>query len=426
MRVTFSCSAGFTLSISEMLEKTLNFVLSLDTSTQRENTLIEEGEDYFTARLFFVDTPVIFNFAGNRLTVTVDSTMTGPGYHAIMIGMVEYMAETFSLTWDEDSINDVTGYWQHRDFSRLQKYMTAWLMDYSKKLISDPQLKTPVRTSLVMPDAMLPSGDWYFACHILGYMHRDFFSYIHEYDNPDLFSRSFFIWWNMELDAEFYLKCALSVIWCRINWLPPVLESEMLDITNVLTELEIAWQMDKSLQLPVPEWIELAKLSGDKDLADELILRFPTEINQPPSKGYRRYDIIHSLGGGEWQIKLPGKMHTSYDEDGSLIFWDHNERNIRITIASRRDDDGNMVPSLDLLSRAMDGLNVTPHLLPGFISIPAFISHSEVNEENKKFYKTTLFAAVDGSLAMISIYYAHREERQWALSICNSLSPKSE
>lgn len=423
MRVTFSCKSKFTLPAEAMKEKVLNFIISLDTSAQHENTAIEEGENSISARLFFVDTPVMFNFSSDTIHVVVDSTMTGPGYHANMVNMLEYMSESLNLHWDEDKIEDVTSYWQHRDFKLLQEYMTGWLVRYSKTLTDNPDISTPVRTNLIMPYAMLPTGKEYFACHILGYMNKDFFIYIQEFEQPELFSRSFFIWWNMELDAEFYLKCALSNIWCRINWLPPVLENEMLDISNVLIELEVAWQMDKSLQIPIPEWIELSKLTGDLELSAELIRRFPTEINQPPSKGYRRYEIIHHLGAGKWQIKLPGKMHSSYDEDGSLLFWDHDDRNIRITVGSRRSPDGSMVPPLDLLSHAMEGVNVTPHLLPGYLSIPAFISHSEVHENKKKLYKTTLFAAVDGSLAIVSIYYANKEEKQWAISVCNSLTP---
>lgn len=423
MRVTFSCSASYTPSDHEMLEMVLNFILGLDTSEQRDNTIIEEGEDYLTARLFFVDTPCVFVCRGGRLSITVDSTTTGPGYHANMVNMVHYLAETFDISWDEDSITDVSGYWQHRDFNKLQDYMTKWLVNYAKSLTSNPQLKTSVHTTPLTPHATLPSGDWYFASHVLGYMHKDFFIQIQSVDDPSLFCRSFFIWWNIELDAEFYLKCALFNIWCRINWLPPVLESEMLDISNVLVELEVAWQMDKSLHLPVPEWIELAKLSGDMELADELIRRFPIEVTQPPSKGYRRYDIVYTLGEGMWKIKLPGKVHASYDEDGSLIFWDHEDRNIRITIASRRDSEGALAPALDLLSLAMQGQNVTPHLLPGNINIPSFISHTEVKEGGKEIFKTTLFAAVDGSMAIVSIYYPKRDERHWAMSLCNSLGP---
>ena len=426
MRVTFSCSASYASSDQDMMESVLNFIISLDTSPQHDNTIIEEGENYIRARLFFVDTPIIFKIQEHRLSITVDSTMTGPGYHASMVNMVHYLAEVLEISWDEDSAHDVSGYWQHRDFKQLQEFMTKWLIDYSKNLTSDPNLQTPIRTNLVMPFAMLPSEDWYFACHMLGYIHKDFFIYIQKIEDPSLFSRAFFLWWNVELDAEFYLKCALSIIWCRLNWLPPVLESEMLDISNVLVELEVAWQMDKSLQLPIPEWIELAKLTEDKELVDELIRRFPTEINQPPSKGYRRYDIIYSLGDGMWRIKLPGKMHTVNDEDGSLVFWDHEGHNIRITIASRRDRAGALAPALDLLSRAMEGQNVTPHLLPGYINIPAFIVHSEAQEGGKEIFKTTLFAAVDGSIAIVSIYYANRNERQWALSICNSLNPGAE
>lgn len=425
MRVTFRCNADYTCPDEEMLEKVTDIVIAMDTSVPHQNVVYETDAGTLRARLFFVDTPVSFKCSGGTLTISVDSTMTGPGYHACMVNMAFYLAETLNLEWDENRVEDLTGYWQHRDFKLLQAFMTDWLIKYSHDLTNAPNLVTPISTSLIMPLAMLPVGNEYFAYHSLGYMHKDFFIYIQVVAEPELFSRSFFIWWNMELDAEFYLKCALSVIWCRLNWLLPVLEEEMLDISNMLLELEIAWQMDKSLQFPVPEWLEIAKLTGDHDLAGELIRRFPTEINQPPSRGYRRHNIVHKLGDQKWAIRLPGKMHNSYDEDGSLIFWDHAERNIRITVSSRRDEEGNMLPSLELLSQSMEGLNVTPHLLPGYVNIPAFISHTEVQENNKNIYKTTLFAAYDGSMAVISIYYADRNEKQWAMSICNSLVPEA-
>lgn len=423
MRVTFTCSAAYAPPLPEMMERVMDFILGLDTSTQHENVNIIEGGDYISACLFFVDDPVLFDFAGGRLRVSVDSTLIGPGYHAAMVNMVEFMAESLGFAWDDEDARDVTGYWRHRDFKRLQQYMTAWLIDYAGELTGEPGPSLPARTSPTLPHAVLPGGDRYFACHTLGCIHKEFFLNIREHDDPELFSRSFFIWWNLELDAEFYLKCALHIIWCRLNWLPPVLENEMLDVSNALLELEIAWRMNKSLPLPVPEWFELAGLTGDKELTAELIRRFPTGLHQPPARGYRRHNIIHNLGDGRWRIQLPGKLHCGNDDDGSLIFWDHADRNIRITIASRRDAHGRMIPAQELLGAAMTGLTVAPHLLPGHPRIPAFISHSEVAEGNRRIFKTTLFAALEGSLAIVSIYYAGREEKAWAVAVCDSLAP---
>ncbi len=422
-KVGFRCSAPYSTSKNDIVEEVTSFILSLDTSERRENIMVNNTGDTIESSLFFVDTPVRFYLTDKTVTIDVDSTMTGPGYHATMVNMMRYMGEATSLRWDWSTLTDDTGYCQHGDFGKLQEYMRDWLREYSRELINSPNISQPVYINLITPYAMLPTGDDYFACHILGHIHKDFFIYINEYSEPFDFCRAFFVWWNMELDAEFYLKCALSLIWCRLNWLPPVQEDEVRYVNNVLQELETAWRMDKTLQLPVPEWIELAKLLRDQELADELIRRFPTQINQPPAKGYRRHDILQILGEKKWTIRLPGKMHQALDEDGSLMFWDHDDRSIRILSSSHVDNNGVPVPATLLSQQSLLGEKAKPFLLHADLSIPALILHEDTSQGGKTMYCTTLFAAMDGSSITISLHYAEMAQKAWAISVCNSLTP---
>lgn len=417
-RVLFSYSGRFSCAKEEMRERLLCVVEGLYSIA---DITVSNSEDVLEAGVYFSDVPTRFTFKGNTLTMEVDSTMVGPGYHAAMLEFGESLEETAGLRWDKDSARDDTGYYGHRNFKLLQTFMRDWLLEYSAQVLLAPPEERPVRTNLTMPYAMLPQGNEYFACHGLGYMNRDFFSYIYEFPEPELFCKSFFIWWEQGANAGLYLKSALSAIWCRINWLPPELEEEYRYFNSALKALESVWEMDKSLPLPVPEWIEMAKLTHNQELANTLIRRFPTEINQPPVKGYLRHDILHFLGGNKWSIRLPGKMHKSIDDDGSILFWDNMRRSIRISAASGMDKAGNPLPGMTLASNCAQGLNAQWHILPaaGACPVSAFILHAQDADGGGS---STLFAARDGYLLEININYGQREQKDWALAVCDSLT----
>jgi hypothetical protein len=406
-----------------MKEDLLNFVSGLGTTTQISIMVINTAEDdKLEAGTFFVDKPACFHFKGKRLTLEVDTTMLGPGYHVTELGILEAIERETRLRWDRSTMHDDTGYYEHRDFKRLQRFMLDWLLEYSSSLLNTPDLELPVRTNLTMPYAMLPQGNEYFACHLLGYIHRDFFVYIHEFKDPELFCQAFFLWWNEDLSAKFYLKCALSIIWCQLNWLPPALDEEFIYIDHALKQLEAAWELDNTLPLPVPEWIELAKLSRDQELVDELIRRFPTEINQPASKGYRRHDILHTIGENRWKIKLPGKMHHITGDDGALLFWDDRQRSIRITVIHGCAENGSPLPGMTLLQKNMGDLKAEWHILPEATSVPAFMLHGDSADKDKSSCDTTLFAATDGIMVIVNVSYPEEEQKAWAVSLCDSLS----
>ncbi|MDL2285529.1 hypothetical protein LJB93_02150 [Desulfovibrio sp. OttesenSCG-928-F07] len=420
-RVILRCSAPYSCTTNELIEEINSFINAQDPSERRQNVVLTSTVDLLEARLFFVDVPTRFYFKDNVVTIEVDSTMTGPGYHASSVRVLDYIGQSIGIEWDYSTLHDDTGYYEHRDFKKLQKYMEDWLVEYCNEFIANPPVQAPVRTTaLIMPYGMLPSNTDYFACHTLGYLYKDFFTDINNLEDKSLFCRSFFIWWDQELDAEFYVKCALSIIWCRLNWLPPVLEEELLDFDNVMYDLETAWQMDKTLPLPVSEWIELAKLSNDKELIAELIRRFPTAFNQPPSRGYRRHDVWQIIGERCWAVKLPGKMHSSVDEDGALMFWDHQGRSICITASSCSDYTPTKTAN-EFLNENIDNPAAKPFLLPSDLSLSAFIVHEQRQEKNTTTYSTTLYAATDGHMVIITLYYKNPNDKVWALSICNSL-----
>ncbi|MDR2504255.1 MAG: hypothetical protein LBD82_07760 [Deltaproteobacteria bacterium] len=417
----FRCDGYFTCSKDEMKDELFNFISGLDTASHIDVMAVNVDGDVLEAGPYFVSPPARFYLRESSLTMEVCSAMTGPGYHANQINLLQAIEQGTSLRWNYSSMRDDTGYYEHRDFKRLQDFMQGRLMEYSRELLALPQGQRPVRTNLTMPYAMLPKRHDYLACHALGYIHENFFRSIDESKDKEPFCRAFFIWWDEGFSAEFYLKCALNLIWCHINWLPPELDAEFVYLEHALKSLELAWEARKDLPMPVPEWLEMARITRSSDLMDDLIRRFPTEINQPPAKGYRRRDVIHTLGENQWRIALPGKMHKVFNDDGSLLFWDDKKRLIRISSTRRLDHQGRPIAAMTLVHESVRELKAEWHSLPKAEYVPAYILHEELDGKDKTVFCTTLFAARDGHVVVVSMDYPEEEQKNWAVAVCDSL-----
>ncbi|MCL1889513.1 MAG: hypothetical protein FWF99_03290 [Desulfovibrionaceae bacterium] len=416
--VVFSCVGDFSCSREEMREELMSFVAGLELAIYADAISNSHSDgNILEAGVFFVSSPPRFRLLENRLLLEVDSSMTGPGYHVAMLNFMESLEEGTSLRWDRGTLRDDTGYYEHRDFKRLQNFMRDWLLEYSRELLSSPLERDQlVRVNLTMPYTMRPRGYGGKICHSIGCFDRDFFTALCEMEEKDLVCRAFFIWWEEGLNPEFYLKCALNLIWCHINWLPPELDREMAKYSLALKSLDLAWQGCQDMDFPVPEWIEIAELTHNKELAGELLRRFPTGASQPPAKGFRRHDLLHTLGENNWRIALPGRMHRIFNEEGTL-FWDDRRRSISISTSHSLGADGRPLPAATLLENSLGGLPAERRDLPLAPEVPAYILHEEGES-----CSTTLFAAQSGHLVVVDVKYPASSQRAWATALCDTLT----
>jgi hypothetical protein len=366
-------------------------------------------ESGFYIQLVPFEEGIYGSWEDGQLYVSARTNSAGPGYHAYLIELMD------GLGVKPTEVDDETGYYETRDFSALQGKMTEWLEAISSILIEQSN-KNPDASNLMVS---LPI-DWcaepcgHFACCPLGYFEKDFFERVPSNQNA---GAEFFIWWNKIQDALFFKNFALSMIVQNINWLPPETDYEKQIFSSTLTCLETAYNLCSNMQYPAAEWIELASLLGDVSLIETLKSRFAHTGES--TLGYKRGNIISTIGG--WKFTHNGKMYFEHDNDGTLVWWD-NDRTIRASTLSVELEDGVIPDSEVLLQKALHiELNYETFSLHD-AQIPAAIQHSQIEEDNAPLWTTQLTAALENEMLMLSIYYVDETDRDWAISVCASVT----
>ena len=365
-------------------------------------------DEGFCVKLVPFEEDIYGKWEDGRLSVSARTNGAGPGYHAWLIGIMD------GLGVAPVEVEDETGYWDDRDFGLLQNEMANWLKSMSEQLLEMSKTGEYSNISVSMPLDDFPEDSNHFACCPLGYFEPDFFERI---NNGEAGGEAFFIWWNQKQDALFFRNCALSLILCDNNWLPPCTDKEREIIAATLHCLETAYDMDPGLDYPAPEWLELAGLSGDEELAGTIQNRFG-EIGNA-ELGYRRGNICSNING--WRFSHSGTMHFERDDDGTLAWW-NEERTINASTLSVRREDGAQADSEALLNHLIrNETDCLPVSLRN-AQIAAAIQHAQIEENGEPLWQTRLSAALENEILILSIFYIDEADRDWATEICASVS----
>jgi hypothetical protein len=423
MHIYLKFRANFSTDRESIRDELFKFWSGIRETELRQGMEIELSEDVMEVGACFVDEPMIVEIADNHADFTLRTSNAGPGYHAALVKYFKLMAEVCPLDIDAESVRDETGYWFSGDFAALQAYMAGWLKRLAARLLEEHAKDGRGNRLLNIPHYMLPESHGHFACHSLGYLDRVFFEEIAQRENFLPHCRAYFIWWSRETDAEFHLKCALYIIWCRLNWLPPVTEYETTDYNNALRCLDAAHGLDPGIMpLPLAEWMEMARLIGDERLLRDLQERYPLSMSQRALRGYKRNRMMLCDMNEGWKLKVPGFLHMGHNDDGSLLFWD-DARSVRISSLRANFEGGAPVPAEQLLREAVGGEKVVRHILPADAGIGAYMLHAETVLGRRRFSEATLFAAIDGYIMIVSVFYPVDGSRTRVMDICNSLTP---
>ncbi|MCL1992844.1 MAG: hypothetical protein FWG66_07840 [Spirochaetes bacterium] len=386
----------------------------------------------FSVKLAPFESPIFGMWKDNELHVYARTVSAGPGYHAYLVELID------SLNLEPSFVEDETWYHQTRDFAVLQSKMCDWLQKTSETLLSVWNKKGATNLAVSFAADWTPETSGAYACCPLGTFKKSFFESVKN-GNEDV--SEFFVWWNKDMDAVFYRNMALYMIHCEANWLIPetALEKRMLEST--LECFERAYAMDTGLDYPAAEWLELAELSAlaglkaGADVGADLneAVANSALVKQVKSRfsnigkavlGFKRGIIRRSFNG--WEFLHSGKMHFDIEDNANPIFW-HGERVIRINTVSFKVKGGpfqksqpkKSEPSNDFLSKTLEGLR--PFKLRNK-KISAKITHIETEENGQPVFETLLAAAVEGEMFVISVVYRNKEDRKWALEVCESVT----
>lgn len=387
----------------------------------RTVSILEYGST-FRAGLFFAEEDVYCGFEEpGFITIGGRTSGAGPGYHAHLADMLCRMQAACGLSWSPDDVEDESGYWHSRDFGDIQESMAHWLGSLAAHLVENLMDESISGLALSMPTDGVPDNDAHYAAHLLGWRERDFFRILVEQGISEEDCAGFFIWWNKEADGDFYRKCALSMLWCGCNWLPPYTLAEKHDCSSILFCLEKAWDENPRMTYPVREWKEVAALSGSTDIVHELERRFPDEIPESGRIGFRRGNVFREIGDG-WRMSMPGAMHEAPDEkDPNIdIYWDA-DRAIRVSRFTVTGPSASAESLLETLTNKEE--NAYPLVLRNQGKVLAKICHeSLVENDGTEYYGTFFFAAVTGRALYASAFYNDPKDRAWAESMFASIT----
>ena len=271
--------------------------------------------------------PVEFGFGDDgELVVSAKTSTVGPGYHAMLVELVDAIGPPAGIDWDwsdlDEEEGDETGYHKDRDFGALQDEMLAWLKGLADLLLQNYEDERG-QIALCMPiHYRLVTGQ--FAHSPLGFWDRAWFEALAaaEGERAESLAAAFFPWWNHPADASYWRDCGLVLAWTELPWTPPVDEPERQLYELVVECFGRARKLDPAIGLPLPEIAEIRDLLSSED------------TGQPPKAegiGYRRHRRRHVLSGG-WSIELPGYFREIHDaEDKGTILLAHGARGLRFT-----------------------------------------------------------------------------------------------
>ena len=270
--------------------------------------------------------PVDFRFADSgQMTVSAKTSTVGPGYHAMLVELLDAIGPAAGIDWDwrdhGEGEGDETGYHEDQDFGALQDEMLAWLKGLAEHLLQlDPDEMAQIALSMPIHYGLVTDR---FAHSQLGFWDREWFEALSvaEGEQAASLAASFFPWWNHPADAAYWRDCGLAIAWTELPWTPPVDEAEYQLYELTAECFARARKLNPEIGLPLMEIEEIGELLAEEN---EALLPRPEGI------GFRRGQRRYWFSGG-WSIELPGyfrQMNDEQEDEGTALFV-HGERVLR-------------------------------------------------------------------------------------------------
>jgi hypothetical protein len=354
--------------------------------------------------------PVEFSVEAGKLLCSAKTSSAGPGYHAFLVESLERTADKLGEKWnwggDDEDYGDETGYYEHRDFKRLQDEMCTWLKTLSENMLGDSALHN---LSLSMPLGYSVVGD-YFAMSPMGFRNKDWFKSVMTDDADSLLRKcmGYFPWWEKDFTAEFYFKCALCAAWVDLPWHTALDDAEVKKYTFVLDCFKKAKELDQSLQIPENE-IKDIRLYCDKN----------SDAPAPNAEGigFKKHLMLRDLTGG-WNAEIPGYFyHEMEDDDTTAVYW-FGAKTVRGSSLSVEEKNGRHVSREELLSDKPDDMPVIEFSKDHFSGWAAI---EKVDDENGQYWCMSGRMATVDNLCFVTICYDKDEDKDWAIALWQSL-----
>jgi len=360
---------------------------------------------------FHMDTP-------GEMLCEAQTNPCGPGYHAFLIELVDAIGAQCKLSWREENDGDVTGYWQERDFVKLQGEMMSHLRAMAQFVSS--QQTDKFRISL--PVDFGPAGE-YFAASPLGFWTSEWFQEILQADDAaQSLAATFFPWWDKGMTATTWRNFGLTMAWCELPWHPPCNTAERQAFQRTLDSFSRARELQPDIQLPEQEIAEIQEL-----------LRWTGIVTTPPVPtgiGFRR-GLMCTMLPGEWTIDIPGFFLTQYDEaNGTTVFY-FDDKTIRINTYMVNGNDDQPISREDALHFAEEqceknmqrhGVAIEERILEHHRHLSRMANLYKAEEKGRKYYWSLGgWHVTTGHLCLTTLSFDNIADKEWALRTWRSI-----
>lgn len=340
----------------------------------------------------------------------------GAGLHKAAIDLIDCLN---SLVLENLEVDDITGYYGHRDFERLKnEHFYPWLNSLihicRESFESDKYSNVSICWNM---DQYQPQNIPGTLTTPLGRFTMDSLNKCADNQDINWFAHRFFLWDNQEKDALYYRNTAMNLLWEHCWFAPSDRSHEDKAINQqILSSIEKANRMDLSLPLPILAYNEVCRLDchepnllpGTKDLVTD----FPI--------GFRKTPVTYSYGN--LRFTLPGIYRYEWEEygesengEGCDSWWDSSSDSPvwRITEYRRQKGNAGLTEHIyrenDLECMDMDYGK-------------ACWGWKMEEEDGKQFYIITCEAVAGPSLYVITISYTDEKDRQSIYGLLKKLN----
>lgn len=276
-----------------------------------------KGEEKRWLRLHAAGEPVEVYIEGADVVLSANTSAVGPGYHALVVDLLDHLAVKCALNWvvsgPEGDEGDETGWSHHRSFQALRAEMSKWLKGLANYSLHAGATEGEL-TAICMPldFGITMSEDSVHLGQVVsqrGPVDLKFLEQVAAAEEPERsnLSDEWFIWPRREMDATFWARTGEVLLWNDVLWRAPLDERERKVCQKALDCFVTARRLDPAI--PVPE-TGLAELR-------ELMSTSVADYRQPRAQGigYARCMRMRPLPGN-WSIKIPGYWYLTQDDDG--------------------------------------------------------------------------------------------------------------
>jgi hypothetical protein len=368
--------------------------------------------------------PVIVTDHGKGcITVFANTAGVGPGYHIYVCDLFHLIGNEIRISWDaQDETHgfcDDTGYFYSGDKTPVRDVFLKWLRAISSPL-KDAIGKGAENICIGMP---IDGENYLHGLPVTTVLGPRDLAWVERVADDPLQGIDIFPWWHEnELGPHALLGWAQCIMWTEARWNKEVQTDATLSTLNTIsTLLEAAYAKDPTLDYPWKEWKETLELLDMSNSPLCGLIKGKAE-GVPADKaliGYRRGNVIKRLPGG-WSITIPGHYVEDWEGDGrTFVAWG-NERTIRFSSLTIQAREG--MTKEDILAIHTKSAEARGEIIE--YNTDTITSRGDLfldEEEGHRYWILGTVNAVEGGVAILTIYFDDANDDVWAKQIWHSI-----